>query len=60
MERCIVNPWTWQDARGFVQAHEVTGATQTLYCAGVTSVDADGEVLHLRHGSPATAGAGQP
>jgi enamine deaminase RidA (YjgF/YER057c/UK114 family) len=46
MERRIINPWTWQDSRGFVQGHEVTGATQTLYCAGVTSVDADGQVLH--------------
>jgi enamine deaminase RidA (YjgF/YER057c/UK114 family) len=46
MERRIVNPWTWQDARGFVQGHEVQGAERTLYCAGIVSVDEDGRPLH--------------
>jgi enamine deaminase RidA (YjgF/YER057c/UK114 family) len=46
MERRIVNPWTWQDAFGFVQANEVSGAKRTLVCAGQTSVDADGRPLH--------------
>jgi enamine deaminase RidA (YjgF/YER057c/UK114 family) len=46
MESRIINPWTWQDSRGFVQGREVSGATRTLYCAGVTSVDADGVVMH--------------
>lgn len=46
MERRIVNPWTWQDSRGFVQANEVRGAERTLYCAGVVSVDEDGRPLH--------------
>jgi enamine deaminase RidA (YjgF/YER057c/UK114 family) len=41
-----VNPWTWQDALGFVQANEVTGAQRTLYCAGQASVDADGAPVH--------------
>ncbi len=45
-ERRIVNPWTWQDSRGFVQANEVRGAGRTLYCAGVISVDDDGQPLH--------------
>jgi len=26
MERRIINPWTWQDALGFVQANDVSGA----------------------------------
>ena len=46
MERRIVNPWTWQDQYAFEQANEVTGAERVLYCAGQTSVDADGETVH--------------
>lgn len=46
MERKIVNPSKWQDALGFVQGHEVSGAQRTLYCAGQVSVDADGKTLH--------------
>lgn len=46
MDRRIINPWTWQDNFGFVQAHEVTGAQRVLYCAGQASVDADGRPIH--------------
>ena len=46
MEHRIVNPWTWQDAYGFVQGHEVSGAQRVLFCAGQTSNDADGAPLH--------------
>ena len=46
MERRVINPWTWQDNFGFSQAVEVTSAQRTLYCAGQTSNDADGNVLH--------------
>jgi enamine deaminase RidA (YjgF/YER057c/UK114 family) len=46
MEKRIVNPWTWQDALGFVQAVEVSAASRTLLCAGQTSVDANGRPLH--------------
>ncbi len=46
MDRRIINPWTWQDNFGFVQANEVSGAQRTLTCAGQTSVDADGTVVH--------------
>jgi enamine deaminase RidA (YjgF/YER057c/UK114 family) len=42
----IINPWTWQDKYGFVQANEVTHAQRTLYTAGIVSVDADGNLLH--------------
>jgi enamine deaminase RidA (YjgF/YER057c/UK114 family) len=42
-----VNPWTWQDPLGFVQAHEVTGATHLLWCAGQASVDDNGQALHV-------------
>jgi enamine deaminase RidA (YjgF/YER057c/UK114 family) len=41
-----VNPWKWQDQLVFSQAIEVSGATRTLYCAGQTSVDGEGKVMH--------------
>ena len=46
MENRVINPWTWQDRFGFVQAKEVIGAERTLYCAGQTSVDEQGQPLH--------------
>ena len=46
MERRIVNPWTWQDQLGYVQANEISGVERVLVCAGQTSVDADGQPLH--------------
>ena len=42
MERRVVNPWTWQDQFGFVQANEVSEVQRSLLCSGQTSVDADG------------------
>jgi enamine deaminase RidA (YjgF/YER057c/UK114 family) len=46
MTRQIVNPWSWQDQLGFVQGHAVNGAGRTIYCAGQTSMDADGNPVH--------------
>ena len=46
MENRVINPWTWQDHFGFVQAKEVIGVERTLYCAGQTSVDEHGQPLH--------------
>src|SRR5262245_15285919 len=46
MERRVINPWTWQDAFGFVQANEVSGAKRTVVCSGQTSVDANGAPQH--------------
>lgn len=51
MERTDINPWKWQDEFGFSQAIDVRGAQRVLYCAGQTSVDADGNPLH--HGDMA-------
>ena len=42
MERRVINPWTWQDEYGFVQANEIRGGERVVVCAGQTSVDADG------------------
>jgi enamine deaminase RidA (YjgF/YER057c/UK114 family) len=46
MKKRIINPWTWQDKFGFVQANEVTNANRTLYTAGIVSVDGDGNLLY--------------
>jgi enamine deaminase RidA (YjgF/YER057c/UK114 family) len=46
VERRIVNPWTWQDALGYVQANELRGLQRVLVCAGQTSVDAEGTPVH--------------
>ena len=46
MDKRIVNPWTWQDALGFVQANEVSAPKRTLVCSGQTSVDGEGRPLH--------------
>lgn len=42
MERRIINPWTWQDHFGYVQANEITGAGRILFCSGQPPVDAEG------------------
>ena len=46
MERRIINPWTWQDKFGFVQANEIGGASRVLVVSGQTSVDPEGRPLH--------------
>jgi enamine deaminase RidA (YjgF/YER057c/UK114 family) len=46
MEQRKINPWTWQDQFGFSQAIEVSGAQRVLYCAGQTSMDAEGRPVH--------------
>ncbi len=46
MNKRVINPWTWQDQYGFVQANEVTDGKQVLYCAGQTAIDADGNAVH--------------
>jgi enamine deaminase RidA (YjgF/YER057c/UK114 family) len=45
-ERQLINPWSWQDQFGFVQAQAVSGGERTIYCSGQTSVDADGNPIH--------------
>ena len=42
MQKRVINPWTWQDQFGFVQANEVQGVRRSLVCSGQTSLDADG------------------
>lgn len=46
MERNAVNPWTWSQNFGFNQGELVEGPSKVLFCAGQTSVDADGNPQH--------------
>jgi enamine deaminase RidA (YjgF/YER057c/UK114 family) len=46
METKMINPWKWQDKFGFSHAIEVKGGERVLYCAGQTSTDAAGKVMH--------------
>lgn len=38
----VIDPGTWPDAFGFVQANLLTGANQILMCAGQLPVHAEG------------------
>lgn len=42
MEKRIINPWTWQDARSYVQAVEAKNVESTLYVSGQTAIDDNG------------------
>jgi enamine deaminase RidA (YjgF/YER057c/UK114 family) len=42
MEKRIINPWKWQDARSYVQAVEVKNVESTLYVSGQAAISADG------------------
>ncbi|QZY28490.1 RidA family protein [Nocardioides coralli] len=46
MHRNAVNPWTWQDELGYVQANEVVGSHRTLHVSGIASMDAEGRPVH--------------
>ncbi len=46
MEKKIVNPWTWQDQFGFVQANDIIGAKRHVFCSGQVSVDNEGNPIH--------------
>ena len=47
MDRRVINPWDWQEEYAYSQAVEVSGPERTLYCAGQTSVDSDGNPVHV-------------
>jgi enamine deaminase RidA (YjgF/YER057c/UK114 family) len=46
VERRIINPWTWQDQLGYVQANDVEGAGRTIFLAGQGSVDEEGRPVN--------------
>jgi enamine deaminase RidA (YjgF/YER057c/UK114 family) len=45
-DRRVINPWSWQDQFNFVQANEVSDMQRMLICAGQSSSDDEGNVLH--------------
>ncbi|MCG8337419.1 MAG: Rid family hydrolase [Proteobacteria bacterium] len=46
MTKRTINPWTWQEKFGFVQANEFSNFKRVIFCAGIVSVDENGELLH--------------
>ncbi|WP_343566566.1 RidA family protein [Sphingobacterium sp. Lzh-3] len=42
MEKKVINPWKWQDARNYVQAVEVKHADSTLYVSGQCAINDEG------------------
>ena len=46
MSKKIINPWTWQDKFGFVQANQISEIQKMLFCAGQVSVDQSGNFIH--------------
>ncbi|MGA0806880.1 MAG: RidA family protein [Pseudohongiellaceae bacterium] len=46
MQREIINPWTWQEAYGFVHGNKVSGSGELLFLSGQTASDAQGHTLH--------------
>ncbi|MDR7127920.1 enamine deaminase RidA (YjgF/YER057c/UK114 family) [Algoriphagus sp. 4150] len=42
MEKKVINPWKWQDARSYVQAVEVKNVEGTLYVSGQTAINDEG------------------
>lgn len=46
MRQRTINPWKWQDRLAFVQATEISGGHNVLYCAGQTSMDDDGKPIY--------------
>jgi enamine deaminase RidA (YjgF/YER057c/UK114 family) len=46
VERTAVNPWQWSVSMGFNQGEVVSGVERTLFCAGQTAVNAEGQPQH--------------
>jgi enamine deaminase RidA (YjgF/YER057c/UK114 family) len=46
MKRTQINPWTWQDMRGFSQAWKVEDGGTLIFVSGQVSVSAEGQVMH--------------
>jgi len=46
MKRTAVNPWDWSLAHGYNQAEIIEAPSRHVYCAGQTSVDANGAPQH--------------
>lgn len=42
MQKKVINPWTWQDARSYVQAVEIKNHSSILYISGQTAINENG------------------
>jgi enamine deaminase RidA (YjgF/YER057c/UK114 family) len=47
MRKTQINPWTWQDRRGFSQGWQVEEGRTLIVVSGQGSVSADGQPLHV-------------
>ena len=47
MKKNEINPWRWQEPYGFVHANQLVGAPRLLLCSGQSSLDDDGNPIHL-------------
>lgn len=45
MNKTPVNPWTWQDRRGFTQAWRVESPSTILFISGQVPLDDDGNLV---------------
>ena len=45
MEKAQINPWTWQDARGFSQAWKVSGENSVIFLSGQAPISPDGQLV---------------
>jgi len=46
MDKTQVNPWSWQDRRGFSQAWKVEDGRTVIFVSGQASVSDDGQLAH--------------
>ena len=46
MEKTQINPWTWQDRRGFSQGWKVEDGRTVIFVSGQVSISDDGQVMH--------------
>lgn len=46
MKSRVINPWSWQDRFGFVQALNAGEVRRLVFCAGQASFDEQGMPLH--------------
>jgi len=42
MQKKVINPWTWQDARSYVQAVEIKNHSSILYISEQTAINENG------------------
>lgn len=46
MSKTQINPWTWQDQRGFSQAWKVEDGRTVVFISGQVSVSDEGRLMH--------------